>query len=129
MNQLTKQFRERITLFQALPDEIYSQIDLTGFFLPSGNIEQLRQELEDELGHFVVSYKAEVFNLEVRAREHLCALVKGARLNTKQLAILKKYEQLAEPFKVTFVIYQKPIEIMEIKTSALYKEYLKRGLL
>lgn len=129
MEEISLKFRKIIPLFQALPDEIYFNLDLSGFFMPSGEVEKLRERLEDELNHYVVSYKADVFNLNSKAQEHLCALVKGAILNKKELQVLKKYEKKAKNFKVTFVVYQKPLELMEIKNSALYKEYLKRGLL
>lgn len=128
---VTKRFRfkELIPLFNLLPEEIFKNLDLSGFFLPTGEIEKLRKELEDKLNNYVVSYKAGVFNLDIKAYEHLCAIVKGADLTKEQMDILKEYEQLAKPFNVTFVVYKKPLELMELKNSALYKEYLKRGLL
>lgn len=125
----TMQFRKMVPLFKSLPLDIFDNLDLSGFFLPLGEIGKLRQELEEKLGQYVVSYRADVFNLDVLAQEHLCAIVKGAELNKKQLEILKKYENMAKSFKVTFVVYQKPLKLMKIENSALYKEYLKRGLL
>jgi len=121
--------RKSIPLFQNLPDKIYNNLDLSGFFLPVGLIRNLREKLEGELGHFVVSYKADIFNLNAKAEEHLCALVKGADLNKEQLQILKEYEKKVGSYGVTFVVYQRPLLLMKINKSALYKEYLKKGLL
>ena len=129
MHKLAQKFRKLIPLFQDLGDQVFNNLDLSGFFLPVGEVAKLRVELEQKLKHYVVSYRADVFNLDATAQEHLCALVKGANLTKAQLEILKKYENMAAPFGVTFVVYQKPLELMEIKNSALYKEYLKRGLL
>jgi|SRR3989344_2364568 len=129
MTQQAQKFKQLIPLFTDLGESIYQNLDLSGFFLPLDEVGKLRQELENRLGHYVVSYKSDIFNLKVKAEEHLCAIVKGAKLNTKQLEVLKKYESMAALLGVTFVVYQKPLKLREIKDSALYKEYLKRGLL
>lgn len=122
-------FRELIPLFRDIPDKIYFGLDLSGFFLPVGEIARLRSDLEKALTHYVVSYKADIFNLDVDARKHLCAVVGGANLNSEQLKLLGEYEKLAKPYGATFVVYQKPLKLIRIENSALYKEYLRMGLL
>lgn len=122
-------FKDNITLFQDLPEDLYNQLDLSGFFLPKDDIAKLRTSLEDKLGHYVVTYYSHIFNLEVPPETHLCGLVKGALLDKKQLALLHQYEKMTKQYGVTLVVYQKPLALIPLQNSVLYQEYLRKGLL
>src|SRR5689334_22633569 len=117
-----------IALFAKLPYAVLLSLDFSGFYSAESFIKTLRADLENKLRHYVVSYKANICNLDTPLKSHLCALIKGADLNSKQLALLNKYEQISKKYNVTFVIYQKPIQYMDPYTSAiaqLYKKYNK----
>lgn len=120
---------DKIPLFSNLPLNILKILDFSGFKSPSQNIEILRQILEQKLNHFVVSYKADVCNLESPLESHLCALVKEANLNPNQLKLLNIYEAISKQQNVTFVVYQKPIEYINPYTSAICDLYRKHGKL
>src|SRR5215212_7935630 len=103
--KIADRFWQKIPLFGYIDKNVFQELDFSGFVLPFGTIEALRAELEAKLSHFVVSYKAEVCNLEIPLEAHLCARIKGAELTLEQLKLLRTYEKRSKPRGVTFVVY------------------------
>ncbi len=115
-----------IPLFSDLPSKFLETLDFSGFNYPDQQIETLRNNLELKLNHYVVSYKADVCNLNTPLESHLCALIKGADLKSEELKLLNIYEAISKKSNVTFVIYQKPVQFINPYESAiaeLYKKY------
>lgn len=129
MNNTQQKFRKIVPLFKDLPVAIFQTLDLSHFYIGNKEIETLRSDLENMIDHYVVTYKGDIFNLDIPPQTHLCALVKGAKLNYKQKKLLLEYEAKTKMQGITLVVFQKPLEIMDYKQSALFKEYLKRGLI
>lgn len=121
-------FRKHIPLFREIPDAVYYRLDMSGFYLPTGEIAFVREELEHTLQNYVVSYKAGVCNFHVPVYAHLCALVKEASLTKKQKSVLDRYEEKTKKHHVTFVVYAKPVTFIEPKKSAMYSLYKRKGL-
>lgn len=121
------ELRRAISFLQDIPDEIYFQLDSSEFYLPVGEVAQSRKELEDQIGHFVMTYKRDVFNLTIPVERHLCANVKGANLTEQELSLLLNFENRHAENNVSFVAYQKPLEIISPHQSNLYKLFEERG--
>ncbi len=126
-SNISERLKQKIPLFTNIDRGLYSILDLSGFIIPEGIIELYRSELEAKLGHYVVSYDAEICNLEVPLEAHLCARVKDADLNPEQKKVLKSYENLSKPLGVTFVVYQNPIEYIDPYKSAIYSLYQEKA--
>lgn len=123
------ELRRAISFLQDIPDQIYFQLDTSEFYLPVGEVAQSRKELEGQIGHFVMTYKRDVFNLTIPVERHLCANVKGASLTAKELALVLNFENRQLKNNVSFVAYQNPLEIISPQQSDLYKLFEERGLL
>jgi len=122
MNQIKlKKLREEVTFLRQIPDSIYFNLDSRELFFPQKNIAKLRKELGQKLGHYVMTYKRNVFKKDLLTNKHLCAHLKGARLNKKQKIILEKYEQIVKKNNISFVVYQKPLVFTKPSKSALSK--------
>ena len=119
----------KIPLFSILPPKILSTLDFSGFKFPDQRIELLRQNLEQKLNHYVVSYKADICNLDTPLESHLCARVKGADLTPEELKLLNIYEAISKKSNVTFVVYQKPLQYINPYTSAISELYRKNVIL
>ncbi len=124
-----RNFQREVPLFAQLPEAMVSTLDLSGFYLPKGLITVWRFDLEKELRQFVVSYRAEVCNLDTPLDTHLCALVRGANLREDQKELLNQYEARSKRFGVTYVVYQKPVEFIDPYKSAISDLYRKYGKL
>lgn len=122
-------FRKEIPLFADMPENVFNVLDLSHFRLPRGQVGAWRSELERDLGHYLVSYRANVCNIEIPLETHLCALVKGADLIPSQVKQLNDYEARSKRFGVTYVVYQKPIEYIDPQTSAIAELYRQYGKL
>lgn len=107
-----QQFREKFLFLQHIPDHLYFNLDYSEWVFPTAEIEVLREKLETEINHFVMTYKRSVFNRSIAIEKHLCANIKGADLNHKEIKLLEKYEREVIPFDISFVVYQKPLIIM-----------------
>lgn len=129
LNPTQQSFHDAIPLFSDLPKKIFTSLDLSHFYLPSETVADLRRALEELLGHYVVTYKANVFRLDIPVETHLCGLVKGANLTPDQQDLLKKYEKMLRPLGVTLVVFKKPLVLISIEQSAVYKKYKEMNLL
>lgn len=116
----------QIPLFSILPDNFLNNLDFSGFEFPRNNIEAIRLNLEQKLNHYVISYKANICNLDTPLESHLCARLKGADLTPVQLNILSIYEAISKKQNVTFVVYQKPIQYINPDKSAIADLYRKK---
>lgn len=110
-------FRESIPFLREIPDAIYSKLDTSEFVMPDEEIDQIRQVLESLLQAHVMTYNSQVFNTHVPPEAHLCGNLKGADLSEEQLRILQTYEGFVRPKGVSFVVYQKPIQLINPKES------------
>jgi len=107
------EFRHRIPFLKQIPDEIYYGLDTREFHLPSGKIARIREQLEQELGHYVMTYKSTTFFPNTDPNKHLCVNLKKAALDRKQTEILNKYEKITSQYGVSLAIYKNPIELIK----------------
>lgn len=126
--QLLVAYREAIPFLREIPDEMYFAIDPIGYCLPTGNVAKARGALEEQLGQYVMSYDKHVFKLDIPLQAHMCALLKGAVLNLEQQAILASYERRFSDQGITFVVYQKPLVLLDPQKSALAAWYKQKGV-
>lgn len=126
--KLLKQYRKAIPFLREIPDSIYFAIDPIGYCLPKGQIKRAREELEEKLEHYVMSYDRSVFKLDIPIVSHLCALLRGAELTQTQSKILKTYEDDFKDLGVSFVVYQKPLVLLDPNESVLAEFYRQKGL-
>lgn len=122
-NEFLFELREAIPFLKQIPDDIYFRLDASEFHLPVGQAACVRNELETRLGHYIMTYNAEVFNLEFPIKRHLCANVKGAKLTDEQLMMLCDYERKVRDKGVSLVAYQKPLKLISPEDSELAKLY------
>lgn len=127
--KILQQFREAIPFLNQIPDNIYFNLDPYGFYFPRGQIAQAREDLEKRLNHYVMTYDRDVFNLKSPLEEHLCAVLAGAPLTDNQLQTLFAFEKKFRTQRVSFVAYQKPLEIIDPYQSWLYPIYLEKRLI
>lgn len=123
------QYRVVIPWLSGVPDEIYYQLDTTEFYMPEGQVIIARQELEDSLKHFVMTYNREVFNTDIPLAAHLCANLEGAQLDMIQLSLLQQYESRFKEQGVSFVAYKRPLTVIQPTQSWIYQVYQAEGLL
>lgn len=124
-NEFLYALREVIPFLKKIPDEIYFGLHTAEFYLPDVEISSLREELEQKLGHYVMTYNARVFNLDIPMEKHLCAHIKGAGLTEEQSTILDIYENKVKKQGVRLVVYQNPLEIIQPEQSELFIFYNK----
>lgn len=127
-NEFLTELREAIPFLKQIPNDIYFRLDISEFYLPVGKTARVRNELEERLGYYVMTYNADVFNLEVPVERHLCANVKGAKLTDKQFMTLCDYERKVRDRGVSLVAYQKPLELTPPEESELAKLYNEKEL-
>ena len=120
--------RENVAFLKEIPDDIYFKLDPSELYLPDDDIAKLRSELETRLGHYIMTYNADVFNLTIPIERHLCANLKEVVLTGEQLKILQDYERRVKEKGVTFVAYQKPLKLISPEQSQLFAFYKERGL-
>ncbi len=125
---ILNQYRHKIPFLYQIPDVLYFVIDPIGYRLPKGAVAIARRELEGKLNKYVMSYDRTIFKLDIPLEAHLCALLKGARLTKQQQAILAWYEARFQDQGISFVVYEKPLTILDPKESALAKLYKEKGL-
>ena len=121
--------RKRISFLNEIPDRIYFQLDTSEFLIPKGKVAKIRLQLEKELGHFIMTYKRTVFTETVPLKSHLCANIQSASLTGEQEKILKSYEEMLSRYKVGFVAYKNPLELILLEESPLFDYYRVKGLL
>lgn len=128
MKKQLQLFRSKIIFLQSIPDELYFSLSSNEWYLPNEQIHILRLCLEKKLNHYVMTYKREVFDLSLKPEQHLCGILKGADLDKRQLVILTKFEEIVRAFGVSFVVYKKPLEILDVTKSELYTYYQQKSL-
>ncbi len=112
--------RNTIPFLEQVPDRIFFKLDYSELYFPDSKINEVRIQLEKRLGHYVITYKRNAFSKHIPYDQHLCANFKMAVLNGQQLQLLEKYEKIYSPQNISFVVYQKPIELVEVKKSNMY---------
>src|SRR3990172_3974439 len=120
------QLRRVIPFLQEIPDPIYFRLDNSEFYLPDNGIAKERSMLEEQIGHHIMIYKRDVFNLAIPVDRHLCANIKGAELLPEQLELLQTFEIRNTEIGVSFVAYQNPLVLIDPQTSALQQFYRER---
>ncbi|MDB4979185.1 MAG: hypothetical protein JWM56_1371 [Candidatus Peribacteria bacterium] len=110
-----------IPFLQSIPDNFYYQLDPREFLLPDAIVSAAREELEELLGHYVMTYNKDVFLEDVPAEKHLCAHLAGALLTDEQKKILEKYETAYTSHGVSFVVYEKPLRIIPVESSTIHE--------
>ncbi len=116
-------YRERIPWFQQILDEIYLKLDPSEFYFPDDGVEKTRRQLERLLGMFVMTYNASISSLDIPVYAHLCANVKGADLSPEQVSVLQTHEGEVKSRGVSFVVYQRPLEIINPNNSPIASLY------
>jgi hypothetical protein len=112
-NEYLHALRQSIPFLNQIPDRVYFQLDPCELYLPVGRVAVLRCNLEQQLNHYVMTYKRKIFASHLSFHNHLCANLKGAPLTKIQKKLLDQYESIVAPLDVSFVIYKKPIEIID----------------
>ncbi len=121
---IQESFREKLPFLEEIPDAIYSRLDLSEWILPDGEIDERRRTLEILLNTYIMTYNSGVFNTNASLEAHLCANLKGADLSPEQLKILQDEETKVRTKGVSFVAYQKPLQLIDPQNSPpaiLYK--------
>ncbi len=104
-----------IPFLKYIPQHVFANLDPSEFYLPVGVISELRNKLESELDHYVMTYNRAVFRTDLPAKKHLCMNLAGAQLTEDQCRILAMYELKVRKYNVSFVVYQKPLQIQYTK--------------
>ncbi|MBP9700147.1 hypothetical protein KBD71_02600 [Candidatus Woesebacteria bacterium] len=115
------QARKKIPFLNEIPDDIYFGLDHRELIVPEGIIASARVQLEDMLGQNVMTYNRKIFLKDVPIERHLCAHLEGAELSDEQKAVLKQYEDRYEKDGISFVVYKKPLTIIPVQNSYIYK--------
>ncbi|SRR5260221_506416 len=121
--------REKVPFLQQIPDERYLSLDIKEFRIPTGDLVNARQDLENKLNQYVMTYNKDIFRLDIPVAEHLCANIVGAKLTEDELQILQDYEEKYMGERVSFVAYKKPLELTDPSKSDLSKLYETKGLI
>lgn len=126
-NQRLLELREAIPFLKEIPDEVYFRLATSEFYLPTGETARVRSDLEQQLGHYIMTYNADVLDLSVPVERHLCANVKGAELTVDQLELLNEYESRVRSRGISLVVYQRPLELIQPEDSELAQLYRERA--
>lgn len=121
--------RNAVPFLQEIPDSLYFMLDTKELYLPSGRVQEVRTALEEDLNHYVMTYKRNIFNLAVPVDRHLCANIKGASLTNGELKLLQDREAEVAEHAVSLVVYQNPLQLINPAQSDLVRFYKGRGLL
>lgn len=111
MNTLDK-FRKKFLFLNFIPDNIYFNLCSDELIIPDNYVNTLRKELEAKLDAYVMTYNRKMYIKEIPHNKHLCFCIKGAVLNKKQIDILNTYEEKVINSDISFVVYQKPIQLL-----------------
>ena len=104
--------REYIPFLSQVPQDRYFNLDPSEFYIPDGEIAALRQDLEERLGCYIMTYRQGAKNSSPPHR-HLCILLKSARLDQRQGELLEEYEKQLDSKRVIFVAYARPLEFRD----------------
>lgn len=117
------QLRRAVPFLQQIPDNIYFNLNTSELYLPSGKIASARESLEQELDNNVMTYNRDIFRLDIPVSKHLCANIAGASLTDQQGAVLDDYEKRFLKKAITFVVYQRPVKLIDPSKSLLSSLY------
>jgi hypothetical protein len=102
-------FRKHIPFLALIPPAIYQRLSPLSWYEPFGEIEQLRAELEEELGCYVMIYKR--FGPLIPWETQLVVYITEARLAQEEQAILHEVNDAARRLGLKFEAFQKPLTL------------------
>jgi hypothetical protein len=102
-------FRKRIPFFALIPDRIYRKLSPLEWYEPFGAIEQARQELEEELDCYVMTYKR--YGPDIPWDAQLFVYIHDADLPPEKQAILYAANDVIRRLGIEFQAYQKPLQL------------------
>ena len=102
-------FRKHIPFLALIPPAIYQRLSPAEWYEPFGEIEQVRAELEEELGCYVMIYKR--FGPLIPWETQLVVYIEEARLTPGKRAILHEVNEAARRLGINFQAFQKPLKI------------------
>jgi len=120
-------YRSALEFLQGIATVRYGMLRTDEFFLPLGEVRDARVFLERTCNQYVMTYRRDRFCLENPLNSHLCSHLKGAVLSSGQLRLLQEYEEEFSHQNISFVVYQKPLVIIQPQMSPLSKLYSSRS--
>ncbi len=115
------QARKAIPFLADIPDDVYLGLDPGEWHVPHGEVAEARVALEAALNEHVMTYRRGVFLKNVPLERHLCARLEGARLDAAKQALLDEYEDRFREAGVSFVVYKKPLTIIPVEDSYIFR--------
>jgi len=115
------QARAAVPFLADIPDDIYFALDHRELFIPQGIVADARRQLEEALDEHVMTYQRGVFLKNVPIERHLCARLAGAQLDEDQQKVLADYEERFRDAGVSFVVYKKPVSVIPVEESYIFK--------
>ncbi|RIQ10947.1 hypothetical protein [Jiangella rhizosphaerae] len=112
MTSTLDRLRRALPVLAELPAPLAERLDLTSLLVPGPELAAARRELEERLGHHVVSYRAGRADPPADgARLHLCRLLEPAELTDDDLAALRAAEASDPGAGAVLVAYAKPMRL------------------
>jgi len=102
-------FRRNIPFLALIPLAIYQRFSPLSWYESFGEIAQVRAELEEELGCYVMTYKR--FGPLIPWETQLVVYIEEARLTPGKLAILHEVNETARRLGIEFQAFQKPLTL------------------
>lgn len=100
--------RRALPVLDELPAPLVERLDVASLLVPGAELAAARRELEERLGHHVVTYRARRAPPSVDGgRLHLCRLLEPAALTAGELVALQAAETAAQG--AVLVAYAKPV--------------------
>ena len=102
-------FRRNIPFLALIPLAIYQRFSPLSWYESFGEIAQVRAELEEELGCYVMTYKR--FGPLIPWETQLVVYIEEARLTPGKRAILHEVNDAAKRLGLKFEAFQKPLQV------------------
>lgn len=125
---ILNRFREVYPFLDEIPDEIYFQLSTKELHLPSCDTVSYVTQVALLLNHHVMTYQRDVFDLSVPPGRHLCARIERALLTPSQYLQLRHFEEKSLEKKISLVVYKKPMMLVTVEQTSLYRYYKQRNL-
>jgi hypothetical protein len=93
-----------------LPSDIPDRIDERELLPPTSALTRLREQLESELGAYVMIYRSSAA-APAPGKVHLCSVLAPGRVDPAQLDRLKRTERAFRHLGMRFVAYAKPLRL------------------